>query len=196
MRCPNDHLLRWLWTSVHISNIFLIIFFGEWTLTCCKELCQAAKCEWMGHEGCPHHRTPRGSRSACSRTWDREFINLSSSNIFVWIWGSFKQDKIKFQSGSITLVRYNGAPSLAMLGPGGADFVWDKTASRNSEEQHREWTASLICFSLLFGTRLPLGTARSNSEKGLNCWPAPHFDMNGLIFQCQIKSLKIKLKKE
>ena len=47
-----------------------------------------------------------------------------------------------------------------MLGPGGTDapcfflgqdYLWD------SEEQHCEWTAQLICSSLLYGTRLPLG---------------------------------------
>ena len=33
----------------------------------------------------------------------------------------------------------------------GRDCLWD------IEEQHREWTAQLICSSLLYGTRLPLG---------------------------------------
>ena len=39
------------------------------------------------------------------------------------------------------------APCFGM----GRDCLWD------SEEQHREWTAQLICYLLLHGTRLPLG---------------------------------------
>ena len=75
----------------------------------------------------------------------------------------------------------------------GQDCLW------NSEEPHREWTAQLICTSLLYGTRLPLGqreaaqrmdwtadlllvyvwdeaasgSAKSNTEDILHSWSAP-----------------------
>ena len=41
----------------------------------------------------------------------------------------------------------------------------DETASGKSEEQHREWIEQLICSSHWYGTRLLLGTARSNTER-------------------------------
>ena len=70
-----------------------------------------------------------------------------------------------------------------MQGPGGnnaslvcmgQNCLWD------SEEQLREWTTQLICFSLFYRTILLFGTGRSNTENGQNSWSAPHFGRQSL----------------
>ena len=63
-----------------------------------------------------------------------------------------------------------GHPFLAKLGPGGTDsphFCMGRDCLWDSEEQHRKWTAQLICSLFLCGTRLPLG--QRGATQGMEC---------------------------